>query len=520
MKKFKITGIVFLLLLFFSIFSIVTVFAINGISKVKPQIPSYKYIPDYYDNFIYIKDFKSTEKQWKTTDIYKTIKNNFVYLDYKYKYFDTLDNYLIKFNFNTEKLISMADGEVTAGNIGSNYFIITRMTFSAKQLLSILNILPDSPVNKLNYQNVDYFQVKKSQKELYYTKLGEHTIFATNAGFITSSIDKYISNKFTYTKELYDIVSDEEIFVHVRLSGDLNKFEIIPKSLTSFDLVLNLTDYKTSIISNLINSEIKRSGSLSYKESLKNIPADIPLCVYNSSKDIKTFVADLMAYRKNLSGIDNPKDYQTKADNSSNILNKYNNGLLFVVDSLMSESNSPNLGFMIIPDKELTPPEYKQNANDLKVTAELLLGLDSNNWTKTEKVKYIKYTNGDFSVISGAKIAGLISETNNTLSERITTLMENQGKSLYDFVYKKKSADNTNNEISLIYINNNSMAMMLEPILINYINTLNVTDNDYENSFGALFNHLKKSEPYLITLENKENSFGKVFYGNGEFVKQ
>lgn len=519
MKKIKIIGIVLSILLIFSIFSIITVFAVGNISSAIPKIPSYKYLPEYYDNFIYIKDFKNAEKQWKSSDIYKTMKNNFVYMDYKYKYFDTLDNYLIKFNFNTEKLISLAAGEVTAGNTGNNYFIITGMTFTAKQLLSILNILPDSPINKLNHKEVEYYRVNKSQKDLYYVKLGEHTLFGTNVSFITSAIDKYLSSQFSYKKELFDIINDNEVFVHVKFPSDFNKFEIIPSSLNTFDLIFNLSNYKTAIISSPVNPQTAKTGTLSYRESLKNIPADIPLCVYNSSKDVKTFISEILEYRVNLSGIENPEEFRNKINKADSVLNKYNNGMIFILDSLLSESSSPNLGFMLIPDKELTSNEYKKNAVDLKNTAEILLGLSEDGWTKTEKSRYTMFSNSGFVVVSGSNIAGLISDANNTFSQRVTSLMESQGASLYDLIYKKDGGNNLNNEITFLYLNNKSMASMVEPLLIKYINTLNVTDRDYENSFGAIFKYIKGKEPYIITLENKENNFGSVFYGTGEFLK-
>lgn len=508
MKNIKRVAFAGLLVILFSLFSLAGVFALRTMTtKVKPAYPAYQMGAKACNEFIYIKDFDTVRDKWLAGALYQQFKNNYVYLDYKYKYFETINNYLVRFNFNIEKLLKIVHGDLLVGRYNSsNYCVIAQLDLEAKYMLSILNIIPETQVVKSRYGTTNYYTVKKGSGSIYYAQLGEYVAFCTSMNQLTWIIDGYNKHEIVITHDLYDEMADNGAFIKMFLPVDYAKFGILPR-IDSLDIMLDLDTLKAKIMSNTKNAGYMGKSAFSYREALKYLPQNLPLCTYNGTADVYGIITSIMGNETGKPDKNNGGDPVADMLDKSEVLDDYNNGVVFMVNSFGIGSDygepEPQLGFMIMPDKALDRAAYVQNGTRLRDLAGSLLGIEQ--WDAVSGAKYMQWSNSStgFTVISTERAAGIF--TGDLLPKAIVSQISSQGQSLYDLVYGKGVA-NSQKQSCMIYLNNEALVNDMEPTFIDYLQKdLSVNSNDYDNSFGGLFDYLKKKPPYFIEIARDSN---------------
>ena len=91
------------ILVFFAVI-ISFVIILNASNVPSNQLNSYNFLPNGNISFIYFKDFQGVKNQYLKSDFAGKLKDNYIYLDFKYKYSQDVDLFFVKYNLNIEKI--------------------------------------------------------------------------------------------------------------------------------------------------------------------------------------------------------------------------------------------------------------------------------------------------------------------------------------------------------------------------------------------------------------------------------
>jgi hypothetical protein len=483
--------------------------SIRALSKSKY---AYNFILPDYKSIIYVKNFKNVKSAFENSDFYKKFKDNYVFYDFKIKYYQNINFFFIKFDFNLLELSKMIKDDFIYCETPKGQFIGASVDFSTKALFTILNMLP-SEIKEIKNSRYTYNVIKKGTMNVFYALIDDYIFIANSEAVMRNIFDQ--SSKISIMEKLNEICSDDDVYYKTKAPSDYNKFNLLP-DIKDISFKMNIKTCKTEIECLPVTNEILTS---SFKkedyELMKLLPAEMPFIYFNylyepfynfteitdnSSLDKKGKI-----YKKLKSDLDIFKDFSTSlitgySSITTDIRNPVTFPEIFMVFNLNENKNISDITPVFEKFKNILNSVI--GTSDWKTTSNLPLKYIISRSSKTEFniIYYRKY----FIIVNGNKFA-----------DSIIRQINSQTPSLYDKYYK-----NLNDEevFYLGFINTRTFISSLEPGFSIYLkNYAKFEKDEYDSSFGQLINYFKDQKNIVLKLNF--DSGKKVMHGNAEFIE-
>jgi|GEM_PF-5491214 len=508
-----------IILIVFCFFVLSLIIGITAFSAGKSKQEGYacQLLPEEYSTLIYIKNLPKLIKEFVKSDFAKKFKDNYVYLDFKYKYYQNVDMFFVKLNFNAEKFLKLIKKDLVIGKSGRNFFIISSINYKAKLIYSILNLDEDKKINEKKYKEYDVYYVAKGYYTVYYTIINNYLIITDNMSLIESIINN--QKKPGSDKELYNTCSDEEIYIKTKPMGAHNKYDILP-SFDTFGLKVNISNLDVNIFG-VPYGEISKNNDLYVDkdfEFLKLMNNDFSLLYYNNLYNTKSVISEIIA------------NHESRANNPGEVREAYKNlegfdlfkdGAYFLFKSFGYSSNSsglsPEAGVLLKLKNNLTKEDKKNAINSFKNIINFVFGIKNWDIKANELKNYtVNYSNDNSFCILIYDDWFLLCNGRDFMKKFIDKI-ESPGASLYDKYVDKLPDIKKNDLTAYLCVDLNSLINAVEPIFEEYISiNLNFEDDEYQKSFGQFFDYTKAQGALFVKLYHNNES---GYYGKIDFIK-
>ena len=513
-NKSKVFFVIFIIVVFGVITT--TIVAMNNLlpigNKVK-SIYAYELVPDNYKGFAYVKNFQSVKSTIEASMFANKFKDNYILMDMKQKYYQNIDLFFVKLNFNLIEFARLINDDFLIGKLDSNYFIIASINFSSQMIFSIVNTLP-SQIKEYSYTNSKYYSIIKNNRNIYYSLISDYLVISDNDFVIKKIFDA--QNKKIITDNISEMCQNEDIYIRNRMKTDINKYGILP-DISTLGLKINTKNSNIELdcfpLSKISTSSI--TFSKNDFDVLKLFPQNFPLGYLNTLYDVKNTFNNLI----NNSSYENQGGELSEAQDSLDVFDNFASKVFigfntFAVDK-KTDKISPELCFIFTLNAESDIEILKSK---LKNVVGLLVGEKEWNTTSNLPKNYIslKGTNSEFNItIYNNKY--VILSCGNRFTNDIISQITTPKPSLYDKFYAQTN-ESVTNLTNCSFINTKSLIESLEPSFAKYIfRKINITQDEYNDSFGQFISYLKDKKSISVKLyyDNKKN----IYYGKTDSVE-
>jgi hypothetical protein len=472
-----------------------------GSSPIDKNLGALSCVPDQYKSFFYFKNFPRIKAIFEESEFSRQLKENYVYLDLKYKYSQSVDLFFVRFNFDLEELLKRINKDALIGFTERGFFIVASLDYQSQLIYSLFNLLPDTAIKKSSIMGQEVGSFTKNGEEIYFTFINDYLIISGDRIALSSILDGKM-NKAISADTLLTSLSDEDIFIRTSMPKDYNPFEILPH-LGGISIKLNFNTFKAQleVESTKAVSFKKAEENLEFFQFLKYLPPDFSLMFFNREYGLAEVLRQIFSNYKGES------EYGDQAEENIKELKAFDNfsdGAYFSLKSLDYRRGGseiePNLAFALRLKKGVTAKQLSSLLTSVFRVFNFLFGFSG--WDKSAGKNYTLYScrDNDFYIIASERFFILC--TSKSIMEDISKRIETAQPSLYD-----KLVDNfkTIDQEALTYymsINMQSLFSSLEPIFADYIQSrLDMEMGEYRNSFGQFLDFLKQRKPLFATMQ-------------------
>ncbi|MCP4181456.1 MAG: hypothetical protein GY756_27145, partial [bacterium] len=267
------------------------------------------FLPENYLQFAYFDNAAITYEKFTHNDFYTKLKDNYLFLDFKYNFAEDRDMFFAKFNFDFNSIFSYIEKDALLGITNNSFFLVASISFKSKLITSVLNIAPQSVIQKSKKRNYTIYHIRKGSESIFYSVVNEYIIFADSEMTLMDSVDaaeRNLNEARNYTER----VNDNELIYVKKINSANNPFDLFPV-LSEIEILYNT---QTEAISYVGLPEDKGEvGEILVDryshQTLKYLDPELPLVFYNSSYD---FISILKSIASN-------KNSNTLSSNSQKI---------------------------------------------------------------------------------------------------------------------------------------------------------------------------------------------------------
>lgn len=464
-------------------------------TTIDSEVRASSFIPINYSQFTYFKSGDTAYNKFIKNNFYTTLKDNYLFLDFKYSFSENNDMFFTRFNFDFNSIFKYIDRDVSFGVTDTGFFLVASMTLKSKVLTSLLNVAPENVIRETKEKGHKIYYINKESTSIFYTVVNDYIIFADSKKTVISALTSAI-NGTNSNRDYYTTLDDSELIYVKKLNVNNNPFDILP-NLEEVEVVYHTENqslkYRAYPYKEII--EVQRAVEPKPFETLKLLNEDLALVLYNSEYDFKNIVKSFAT--------DNNRD---RVKGLSDEIASKLKGTYFVAGDLSNliTGGSPELGLILNVVNGL---EIEIEA--LELSSELLgVYWIENSLTPTVSF-YMEQVSDFYMIISDSNIAIF---TNRILADDYYSKLENKGVSLYD--KHLKSLNLEKDPYSFICFNPEEINSSLEPHIKRYLfSNINMDDYEYQRSFGSLLNYFSGLKPGYMDLNynrEKGNFYGSV----------
>ncbi len=503
--------------LFFILITFFISIAIYSVNSDNKKSNACELIPENISSIIYIKDFPKLKKSFLNSDFAKKFKDNYIYLDFKYKYYQNVDLFFVKLNFNIEKFFNIIKNDFVLGELNNNYFVISTLDLKTKIIYSIFNLIPETKIVEIDLKNLKVYNFKKGEYNIYYTSINDFFVISTDLNVIVSILNINNSKEKSSWAKLSTTVNANEIFYHKKLDyseANYNKYSLLP-NFYNVSLKLNIETIKLEL--NSISSPEFKPNDVAFTkndfEFLKLLSTDFSMVYYNNDYNVSNVLYNIIAY-KNENGI---REYSSLNEDLEEFKN-FKTGAYFLYNGLgskYSDNLNPQIGIALRLKDDVSKSSKEKIMKSYQKIIESVFGISYWGLNEYDEYSTISSEQHEFKIIitknffifcNGSELANNI--INNIGVQQIT---------FYDKFYENLNMLDLNTLNCFCCINLDTSVNSIEPIFQEYANSkLYISGKEYDRSFGQLFQYLKSQRPVIVSLYYKKNI---GYYGYLDYVK-
>ncbi len=488
-----------------------------GSSVIDGDLESLSCLPDDYKSFYYFKNFPRIKAIFDESEFAKEMKDNYVYLDLKYKYSQSVDLFFVKFDFDVEGLFNRLNKDLLIGFTKKSFFIVAALDFQTQLIYSLFNLLPDTYMQKSSIMGHEINSFRKNDEEIYFTFLNNYLVITGERSTMAAILDSRKSKEVEDGK-LLKSCSDEDIFIRTNLPPDYNPFDVLP-DLGAISIKLNFNTFRAQVEAEPLQAEYlnKPDEKYEYFQFLKYLPPDFSLCFFN-----RVFEAEEV-FRQIFSNYAADPDYAYQAEENIKelkIFENFSDGGYFAFKNLgytrSSSEVAPAMAFALQLKKGVSAGKLPSLMASVFRVFNFLFGFSG--WDKTSHKGYTRYDcrDNDFYIITFERFFILCS--NSSIMQDITKRIESTQASLYDKLFDQFKLAEQDDLVFYMGIDMQSLFAALEPIFADYIQVqLSMEMGEYRKSFGRFFDFLKRRKPLFVTMQKADNQ--RMYAGEIKFIK-
>lgn len=475
---------------------------------------SYNLVPPGTSTLVYMKNLDKVRKTLKESNLVSSLKDNYIYQDFKYKYFQDTKLFFVTLNLNLDKILDMVNKDFLYGrHVEAGSFIIAHATLKTRILNMVFNIITGTAIEDKEYQGVGYRAVAKASGTVYYSMLGGYLTICDSSSVMESIIDTYISEGAEGQEDLDSKCGEDDIYVKAGMKPGYNTYDILP-DLVSASFTVN-TKTGAAQIGGYSEEPVSLGDNPISADILKIIPKEFALFYYKRNYPLQENLDMVISsIKKNATSSDTKKAAQN-ALKALDSLKLCKEGVCLSVNSLgnpKSRSLSPQFAvFLEMKDEKGGIAQ----AGAFRDIFSFVLGGGS--WSETKESKYTLFTGpaGVFSLIVTDRYVALCNDK--TFAGSLMTNIKTPGPSLYDTFAKEAGALPAEN-INFACINPERIVTGMEPLFKQYISSrVTINKSEYDNGFGQLFTYVKEKKPLFISLSYNQEE-GR-YSGQADFIK-
>ncbi|MBN1799331.1 MAG: hypothetical protein JW822_12190 [Spirochaetales bacterium] len=509
MKKYPVPGVLAVLVLLLT--------QACGSSVIDSDLGALSCLPDDYKTFYYIKNFPRVKTIFDKSEFAEEMKDNYVYLDLKYKYTQSLDLFFVKLDFDLQGLFDRINKDLLIGFTKNSFFVVAALDYQSQLIYSLFNLLPDTYIQKSSIMGQEINSFHKNNEEVYFTFLNNYLVIAGERGTMSAILDSRKSKEVEEGK-LLNSCSDEDVFIRTHMPPDYNPFDVLP-DLEKISIKLNFNTFRAQLEAESAQAKYftKPAEEYEYFQFLKYLPADFSLCFFNRTFEVGE------VFRRIFSNFAEDSDYAYQAEKNIEELEVFKNfsdGGYFAFKNLgytrRSSEVEPGMAFALQLKKGVSTNKLPSLMASVFRVFNFLFGFSG--WDKTSAKNYTLYKcrDNDFYIITFERFFILC--TNRDIMEDITGRIKSSQASLYDKLFDHFEQEKQDDLVFYMGIDMQSLFATFEPFFADYIQSeLSMETGEYRNSFGQFLDFLKRRKPLFVTMQKTANY--RMYTGEIKFIK-
>lgn len=475
---------------------------------------SYNLVPPETSTILYVKNLDKVRKILEESDLVTSLKDNYIYQDFKYKYLQDRKLFFVTLDLNLDKILDMVNQDfLYCRKEGEGSFIVAHATLKTRVLNMVFNIINGSSIVDKEYEGVTYKAVRKGSGTVFYAMLSDYLTISDSAAVMEQIITVYTGQGQGAQEDLDKMCSDEDIYFKTNMKEGYNAYDILP-DFSSTAFIINARTGAASIKGLPIES-VKLGENPVSSDILKIIPKEFALFYYKRDYPLQENLQSVINSIVNNTSSSQTKKAGKKLLSSLDVFEQCKEGVCISVNSLgnpKSRTINPQFALFLEMKEGQKGKDYaKQLMNIFSFV------LDTDTWTASEENDYILYTskNNGFSLLVTDRYAALCNDKDFTGS--IITNITTPGPSLYD-TYAKEIKSLPADIINFACINPARIVEGTEPLFMQYISSkVTINKDEYDNGFGRLFGYVKEKKPVFISLSYKSED--EKYDGRAVFLK-
>jgi hypothetical protein len=508
-KKYGITGVLLVVALL--------LFAACGSGVIDTSLGSLSCLPDDYTTFVYIKNFPRIKEIFDRSEFATELKDNYVYLDLKYKYSQSVDLFFVKVDLDPEALFTRVNRDLLMGLTKDSFFVVASLDFQSQLIYSLFNLLPDAYIQKSRIMGQEVGSFNKNGREIYFSFQNGYLVLAGDRNTMAALLDSK-RNKNAEGGALIGSCTDEDIYIRTSMPKDYNPFDLLPH-LGKISVRLNLSTFHAALEAEPTRhvSFSKPQEEYEYFQFLKYLPPDFALCYFNREYE----AAEVL--RRIFLNYEHDSRYAYRAEENIKELEVFNNfsdGACFAFKTLGygrgSNEMAPGLAFALRLKEGIAAGDLASIYASVFRVFNFLFGFSG--WDREPHKNYTIYNcrDNDFHIIVFNRYIILCSSRN--ISGDIAQRIDAAQASLYDTLFAEFKSSGRDDLVYYMAVNMHSLFSELEPVFSDYIRgRLDMDRGEYDNSFGQFIGFLKDREPLYISLSENKNK--GMYTGEVKFIK-
>lgn len=450
------------------------------------------FIPEKSDVNLYIKDYPALAKQMELLPLYKNLKHNYIVEDIKSRFSQNVNLFFFQIDFNLSYLTSQLNGEFIAGEINQSYYLIASVSYTAQLLGNVFQLLPGEKSESFRYKGAECHLIKRNNSSFYYAFLGNFLLVSTQKATLESMLDSASGKPHAISAYFQNHGNKHSLALHFSNTGPLSWRKLLLPNVEHTFLDFHLPTSKISV-AGLSGTNPLPLAKLD-SALLKKMPYETPLFYSHaefSLDKLLTLLSQNPAAQQILNELE--KKGQIKLENwKKNFANQFSLAFWGLEKGTASSTQAviPKVSFIFTLQEKITAEEKKQLAGELKNVFQFFLGKDDWRTFANEPKDFHAYQSQTRQISFLFFKNYLALNLSNAVSSNLLNQLQKEPASLYDQFYKTlPQAD----QKALLLLSPEGILKDLEPLFKTYAsNQGQLSRNEYENSYGFLFQYLKK----------------------------